>query len=87
MEISRNNKIEESVLEAVKQHKLATQIPTEQLLNMKLREDLHFDSLDSVELLLSIEKMFDFTIPEKELDNIIYVKDLLILTKNILQQK
>lgn len=84
--IPTKNEIEKSILEAVKKHKSAAKITTEQLLNMKLREELNFDSLDSVELLLNIEKTFNLTIDEKELDNIIYVKDLLRLTEKISHQ-
>ena len=42
-----------------------------------LQDDLGADSLDAIQLIMSIENEFDITIPETEIDNLKTVADLL----------
>ncbi|MDP4119595.1 MAG: phosphopantetheine-binding protein [Bacillota bacterium] len=46
--------------------------------NMKLKEDLGFDSLRMVELLIALEDSFDFEFEQSDLDpsKIIYLQDV-----------
>jgi acyl carrier protein len=46
-------------------------------LESDLQEDLGADSLDAIQLIMSIENEFDITIPETEIDNLKTVSDLL----------
>jgi len=42
-----------------------------------LQDDLGADSLDAIQLIMSIENEFDITIPETEIDNLKTVADCL----------
>ena len=42
-----------------------------------LQDDLGADSLDAIQLIMSIENEFDISIPETEIDNLKTVADLL----------
>ncbi len=46
-------------------------------------EDLNFDSLDHIEVVLGIEKEFDVEISDDEIDDVQNVKDLLRLLEDI----
>ena len=46
-------------------------------------EDLNFDSLDHIEVVIGIEKEFDVEISDEEIDDVKSVKDLLSLLENI----
>ena len=46
-------------------------------------EDLNFDSLDHIEVVIGIEKEFDLEISDEEIDDVKSVKDLLSLLENI----
>jgi len=53
-------------------------VPEEQVtLEADLQDDLGADSLDAIQLIMSIENEFDITIPEAEIDNLKKVSDLL----------
>ena len=53
-------------------------VPEEQVtLEANLQDDLGADSLDAIQLIMSIENEFDITIPEAEIDNLKTVADLL----------
>ncbi len=58
-------------------------IPKENIhLESDIHDDLGADSLDAVELIMSIEDTFDITIPESEASRIKTVKDLLGFIEN-----
>ena len=44
--------------------------------NMHLMNDLGADSLGSVEIVMSMEDEFNVTIPDRKIDEIIYVEDI-----------
>lgn len=46
-------------------------------LEADLQDDLGADSLDAIQLIMSIENEFDITIPETEIDNLKKVADIL----------
>ena len=46
-------------------------------------EDLNFDSLDHIEVVIGIEKEFDVEISDEEIDDVKSVNDLLIFLENI----
>ena len=46
-------------------------------LDSDLQDDLGADSLDAIQLIMSIENEFDITIPESEIDHLKKVADLL----------
>ncbi len=46
-------------------------------LEANLQDDLGADSLDAIQLIMSIENEFDITIPEAEIDKLKTVADLL----------
>ena len=46
-------------------------------------EDLNFDSLDHIEVVIGIEKEFDVEISDEEIDDVKSVKDLLSLLEDI----
>ena len=53
-------------------------VPKEQvIMEANLQDDLGADSLDAIQLIMSIENEFDITIPETEIDNLKTVADLL----------
>ena len=45
-------------------------------LEANLKEDLEADSLDAVELIMSVEEEFDVEIPDEEAQNMKTVKDI-----------
>jgi acyl carrier protein len=49
--------------------------------------DLEIDSLDKIELFMSIEKKFKIKIHDKEIEKINIVKDLIDLTKKKIKNK
>ncbi len=42
-----------------------------------LKEDLHLDSLDSVELVMALEEEFGMDIPDEEADKLLTVQNIL----------
>ncbi len=53
-------------------------VPKEKVtLDANLQDDLGADSLDAIQLIMSIENAFDITIPETEIENLKMVRDLL----------
>jgi acyl carrier protein len=48
-----------------------------------LFDDLNFDSLDSVEVVLAFENEFDIEIADDDIDNIRTVKDLIVLVNDL----
>jgi acyl carrier protein len=51
--------------------------------NMDLFDDLGADSLDSVELVLEIEKLFDVEVADEEIDNVRKVQDIIDLVNDL----
>lgn len=51
-------------------------------LDSKLQEDLGADSLDAVELIMSMEDMFDISISDEQAQGLKTVKDLVDLIDN-----
>ena len=52
----------------------------------KLVEDLGLDSLDAVELAISVERKFDIEVPEEELTKLKTVADMVALVESRLKQ-
>ena len=44
--------------------------------NSKIMEDLGADSLDIVEMLMSLEERFGFSIPDEDLEDLVTVSDV-----------
>jgi acyl carrier protein len=62
-------------------------LPAEQLVpEAKLVEDLGLDSLDAVELAISVERKFDIEVPEEELTKLKTVADMVALVESRLKQ-
>lgn len=58
-------------------------VPKEKVtLDADLQDDLGADSLDAIQLIMSIENAFDITIPDSEIDNLKKVSDLLRYIKD-----
>ena len=51
-------------------------------LDTNLQDDLGADSLDAVELVMSIEEEFNLTIPEEVATNLTTVKDIVTFLEN-----
>ena len=62
-------------------------LPAEQLVpEARLVEDLGLDSLDAVELAISVERKFDIEVPEEELTKLKTVADMVALVESRLPQ-
>ena len=62
-------------------------LPPEQLVpEARLVEDLGLDSLDAVELAISVERKFDIEVPEEELTKLKTVADMVALVQSRLKQ-
>ena len=62
-------------------------LPPEQLVpEARLVEDLGLDSLDAVELAISVERKFDIEVPEEELTKLKTVADMVALVESRVQQ-
>ena len=62
-------------------------LPAEQLVpEARLVEDLGLDSLDAVELAISVERKFDIEVPEEELTKLKTVADMVALVQSRLKQ-
>jgi acyl carrier protein len=62
-------------------------LPPEQLVpEARLVEDLGLDSLDAVELAISVERKFDIEVPEDELTKLKTVADMVALVESRLSQ-
>jgi acyl carrier protein len=58
-------------------------LPAEQLVpEARLVEDLGLDSLDAVELAISVERKFDIEVPEEELTKLKTVADMVALVES-----
>ena len=58
-------------------------LPAEQLVpEARLVEDLGLDSLDAVELAISVERKFDIEVPEEELTKLKTVADMVTLVES-----
>lgn len=74
------NSIEETVMKVVGDH-LGIAGSTLSL-EMYLTEDLGADSLDRLELIMTVEELFKIVIPEKALPNIQRINDIVTVIKN-----
>ena len=62
-------------------------LPVEQLVpEARLVEDLGLDSLDAVELAISVERKFEIEVPEEELTKLKTVADMVALVESRLPQ-
>ena len=62
-------------------------LPAEQLVpEARLAEDLGLDSLDAVELAISVERKFDIEVPEEELTKLKTVADMVALVESRVKQ-
>ena len=62
-------------------------LPAEQLVpEARLVEDLGLDSLDAVELAISVERKFDIEVPEEELTKLKTVADMVALVASRMKQ-
>jgi acyl carrier protein len=62
-------------------------LPLEQLVpEARLVEDLGLDSLDAVELAISVERKFDIEVPEDELTKLKTVADMVALVESRIRQ-
>ena len=62
-------------------------LPAEQLVpEARLVEDLGLDSLDAVELAISVERKFDIEVPEEELTKLKTVGDMVALVESRVKQ-
>jgi acyl carrier protein len=62
-------------------------LPVEQLVpEARLVEDLGLDSLDAVELAISVERKFDIEVPEEELTKLKTVADMITLVESRIHQ-
>ena len=62
-------------------------LPPEQLKSeARLVEDLGLDSLDAVELAISVERKFDIEVPEEELTKLKTVADMVALVESRIRQ-
>lgn len=62
-------------------------LPPEQLVpEARLVEDLGLDSLDAVELAISVERKFNIEVPEEELTKLKTVADMVALVESRLKQ-
>ena len=62
-------------------------LPAEQLVpEARLVEDLGLDSLDAVELAISVERKFDIEVPEEELTKLKTVADMVTLVESRVKQ-
>lgn len=52
-----------------------------------LRDDLWFDSLDCVEVIMDVEKEFDITIPDEEAEKFRIVQDVVEMVESKLKGK
>jgi acyl carrier protein len=62
-------------------------LPAEQLVpEARLVEDLGLDSLDAVELAISVERKFDIEVPEEELTKLKTMADMVALVESRIQK-
>ena len=59
--------------------------PDEMTMETKIAEELDADSLDVVELLMSIEDEFDVEIPDEEIENLKTIGDVVEYIQNNMQ--
>ena len=56
--------------------------PEEMTMDTKIAEDLEADSLDVVELIMSIEEEFEVEIPDEEIENLKTIGDVVEYIQN-----
>ena len=61
-------------------------LPEQLVPEARLVEDLGLDSLDAVELAISVERKFDIEVPEEELTKLKTVADMVALVESRLKQ-
>lgn len=52
-----------------------------------LRDDLWFDSLDCVQVIMDVEKVFNLTVPDEEAEKCRIVSDVVELVENHVKDK
>lgn len=83
--VNASNEIDTKIVEMVKSMTSAGAYPAG-IQGARLERDLGLDSLDLVELLLSLEKEFNLEIPESSLADVNTVQDLINLLKPMVVQ-
>ena len=72
--------IEEKVMNLISEE---LRIPREKIeLTSHVVDDLNFDSLDNIQIVLEIEQLFDIEISDDEIDDILTVQNIVDYVKN-----
>ena len=72
--------IEEKVMNLISEE---LRIPREKIkLTSHVVDDLNFDSLDNIQIVLEVEQLFDIEILDEEIDDILTVQDIVDYVKN-----
>lgn len=72
--------IEEKVINLISEE---LRIPKDKIqLTSHVVDDLNFDSLDNIQIVLEIEQLFDIEISDDEIDEILTVQDIVDYVKN-----
>ena len=72
--------IEEKVMNLISEE---LRIPREKIqLTSHVVDDLNFDSLDNIQIVLEVEQLFDIEILDEEIDEILTVQDIVDYVKN-----
>ena len=72
--------IEEKVMNLISEE---LRIPREKIeLTSHVVDDLNFDSLDNIQIVLEIEQLFDIEISDDEIDDILTVQNIVDHVKN-----
>lgn len=61
--------------------------PDEVKMDTNIRGDLDLDSLDDVELIMTIEEEFDIAVNDTDAEKLTYVSDLVVYIDNAVAQK
>lgn len=71
---------QQEVFEAVKQHLVGRGLDGDKIsMDAELVRDLDLDSLDTMELTLGMEEHFGIEIPDAELEDLVTVRDAVVL--------
>lgn len=79
----KTDDIQERVLRIVQEHACTATLPS---LTARFEEDLDFDSLDVVEMSMSLEDEFAIEIPDEEAKKVVTVADVEKLVRDLLGQ-
>ena len=72
--------IEEKVMNLISEE---LRIPEKKFqLTSHVVDDLNFDSLDNIQIVLEVEQLFDIEILDEEIDDILTVQDIVDYVKN-----